>query len=156
MSQPTTTQAEAMVAAKTALKKLLKDSTEPALKGVQIAWNHPGAKIESSTVIIGNSRREDQTPAALGNRQRDARWRIELVVDVLSRKDAEDTAAAGVAIAAAVEREVQRNPELGIPAAGIVFAQVSNMDLLELVRDNRHEVEIPIDVSVFARFSTRT
>lgn len=145
------TQAEAMLAAKEALIGLLRDSDEPALQGVQIAWSHPGAKIEVSTVIVGNSRRDYQRPGPpLGAGTREASWRIECAVNVLRKDGPEATAAAASDLAAAIERVVAANTELGIPEV-LLYAQVTAAELIESARDRDREAEIPLEVSVRAR-----
>jgi len=143
------TQAEAMYAAKEALIGLLR--ADDALQGVQIAWSHP-KRMERSTIIVGNSRRDFQKAGPpLGTGQRDASWRIELAVNVLKKGSPEATAAAAVELAAAVERVVAANTELGIPETGIYSAQVTDGDLIESRRDADREAEIPLDITIRAR-----
>lgn len=145
------TQAEAMVAAKAAVIGLLEGSAEAALQGVQVAWSHPGAAIEKSTVIVGNSRRDYQKAGPpIGRGTREASWRLELAVNVIKRGGVEETARAASEIAAAVEREIAANTELGIPET-ILYAGVTDADLLEGARDKSREAEIPLEITVRAR-----
>ena len=146
------TQSEAMLAAKEALIALLQ--SEADLAGVQIAWSHPACNMQRRVVIVGNSRRVRQEPGPpLGRGSREAYWRLEVVANVLHKGKAEDAAAQAVELAAAVEKAIAENTELGIPAT-ILYAQVTDADLIESVRDGAREAEIPLDVTIRARLRT--
>ena len=118
------TQSEAMLAAKEALIALLQSDAD--LVGVQIAWSHPAGNMQRRAVIVGNSRRMRQEPGPpLGRGTREAYWRL----------------------------EVAANTDLGIPAT-ILYAHVTDADLVETIRDGAREAEIPLDVTVRARLRT--
>ncbi|MCB0864756.1 MAG: hypothetical protein KDB58_03495 [Solirubrobacterales bacterium] len=146
------TQSEAMLAAKEALIALLQSDAD--LVGVQIAWSHPAGNMQRRAVIVGNSRRMRQEPGPpLGRGTREAYWRLEVAANVLHKGKAEDAAAQAVELAAAVERVVAANTDLGIPAT-ILYAHVTDADLVETIRDGAREAEIPLDVTVRARLRT--
>lgn len=63
------------------LYELLDESTMPALAGATVVWGHPGENPASRLVIVGRVEPADQDAAAIGQRRREERYRVEVLVD---------------------------------------------------------------------------
>lgn len=114
------------------LYELLDASTRPGLNGddVAVVWGNPGDNQPDRLVSVGRVETADQDAAALGQRRREERYRLEVVVDVAFRADShDDVNEAFEAVVQAIEAEVHDHPTLdgALHADGI--AEVGGIDI---------------------------
>lgn len=90
-------------------------TAEAGMKGVQVAYAHPGSAIQQEAVYFHRTI-ENEAPASLGQLRKTEEYSLDLIVDVV--QDGDDAQAAEERcweLVAVVEQYVRANP--GIPSA---------------------------------------
>lgn len=134
----------------------------PALDGVQVR-SAPIAndQVERKAIAFVDVLTEEES-AALGDNRRREVYIIEGVIQVLEPGKGEEAAVAArdeaARILAAVEKEINLNPDAGLNVAGpesIRFSGIVRKDLRQAVQDQNRRVLIEFDIEVQARISPK-
>lgn len=120
---------------------------DAGLAGVQVAWGLPFGSLARELVVLGHVRAEDptggvggQSTASLGQRRREERYVLELVVRVVRHATQQEVTERAFAIAAEIEQSVRAWGEEQPQFGGLVrWALVSSVELQEFPTEGNQE-----------------
>lgn len=120
---------------------------QEGLQGVQIEWAHPGKGIKRETIYFGDTL-FDESPAALGNRNRNEDYTLELVVTVeKAGNDAEGAERRVWALLAEIAGVLRENADLD---GEVRVAQVRGGPVRNYAGDMKRVSECVLGVGVTA------
>lgn len=119
-------------------------------EGVQVEWAHPGKNIELETVYFGDTSPYSQRAAALGKRDRDENYELELIVTVEKRgNDPEAAERRCWELVGGVEAVLRDDPDADLGGT-VRLAQLSTGPVRNFVGDGRRVAECVLSVRVEA------
>ncbi|MBT9156865.1 MAG: hypothetical protein DDT37_01856 [Firmicutes bacterium] len=129
---------------------------DAGLAGIQISWGNPHPARLADELIIIDAATALQTSGSLGARERDERYRLDIIVSVSgpARATQQSLEERAFALAAVIEKSITDWRESGLPQ-GVLWVQVEGISSGEAFtpQGDTREASVFLAVAVIARMA---